>query len=625
MAGEYEKAITILQAIRNIDDRSFLLPAIQRNFVWDTQQICVLFDSLMRGYPINSFMMWDVKSQDIKDRYRFYSFLANYCQRFNEANDHVTTKGDFKDFMAIIDGQQRLTAIFIGLKGSYAYKQPRVWWPNTIDDKILPPRKLYLDLKKSIDDAENESLMHHHFRFLTKKQVQTFQENSEAHWFEIGQILSLPEVGSVDEIPFTVVMPYLKEQGLEDNLFAQKTLTRLYFLVREERTIHYYKETSQEIDHILDIFIRTNSGGTALAFSDLLMSIAIANWEGDARKDIDNLVKKVRQDADMGFSIGRDWVLKTCLMLTGADVKFRVKNFDIERVNIIQSQWSDIHECITEAFRLVKRFGLSDQSLSAKNAVIPIAYYLYKQQNSSGPIYKNINKLTNNREERDLISKWLYMALLKGIFGGTADSILTKMRQILNRHWDIGKFPLEQIITEFTATSKDLRFDNEYLHGLLETQYGDSRCRPVLALICPEINEIQQLHIDHLHPASAFKTGALKQHDFLTNDHDAMTFFGDPKKWNSVVNLHLLNSSLNLSKSDEPLEEWMKDNANGFQPADIFLKETDSLAFKDFRQFFDARHTNLLAKLRSNVVVSSEVIVTLESFDEEDDEEAYVE
>ena len=50
MSGSFEKAITIRQAIRNIDDRTFLLPAIQRNFVWSPQQICVLFDSLMREY-----------------------------------------------------------------------------------------------------------------------------------------------------------------------------------------------------------------------------------------------------------------------------------------------------------------------------------------------------------------------------------------------------------------------------------------------------------------------------------------------------------------------------------------------------------------------------------------------
>ena len=328
MSGSFEKAITIRQAIRNIDDRTFLLPAIQRNFVWSPQQICVLFDSLMREYPINTFMMWDVTSPEIKNKYRFYSFLTDYCQRFKESNDYVATQGDFKDFKAVIDGQQRLTSIYIGLKGTYAYKQPRVWWPNARNDQVLPPRRLYLDLAKGLEGEDNESMAQYHFRFLTEKQVAAFSDDPSSRWFEVGKVLSLPDVRSVDEIPFEVVLPYLEKHGLASNSFARKALTRLYYLVRHEEVIHFYNEESQDIDHVLDVFIRTNSGGTPLAFSDLLMSIAIANWDGDARKDIDELVTEVRQSSEMQFSIGRDWVLKTCLMLTGADVRFRVKNFD---------------------------------------------------------------------------------------------------------------------------------------------------------------------------------------------------------------------------------------------------------------------------------------------------------
>ena len=41
-----------------IDDvnRSYLLPAIQRPFVWSSTQVVALFDSLLKGYPISIFM-----------------------------------------------------------------------------------------------------------------------------------------------------------------------------------------------------------------------------------------------------------------------------------------------------------------------------------------------------------------------------------------------------------------------------------------------------------------------------------------------------------------------------------------------------------------------------------------
>lgn len=622
MAGQFEKPITIRQAIRNIDDRSFLLPAIQRNFVWSTAQICTLFDSMMRKYPINTFMMWDVSSKEIKDKYRFYSFLFDYCERFKESNDLVPTQGEFKDFKAIIDGQQRLTSIYIGLKGSYAYKRPRIWWPNTRNDDALPPRKLYLNLAAPLKGEDEESMSHFDFRFLTTEQVNSAHSDQSVHWFLVGSVLNLPDVESVDEITDEAVKPYLVKHGLEDNKFARKTLTRLYYLVRHEAVIHFYNEQSQEIDHVLEVFIRTNSGGTPLAFSDLLMSIAIANWDGDARKSIDDLVTLVRQSSEMQFSIGRDWVLKTALMLTEADVRFKVKNFDSERVRIIQSQWKEIHDCIVATFTMIRRFGLNDHSLRAKNAAIPLAYYLYKQTFKDKPLHYSINNLNYLRDERMALSRWLHMALLRGIFGGQADGVLTKMRDLLKKHLSKRAFPMDEIVDDFKATNKDLRFDDAYLKGLLEMQYEDARCRSVLSLAFPEINENLQLDIDHLHPKSAFTKTALSKHTFLKNDPEKFSFYSNPLNWNSLANLHLLNASQNRSKSDRPLHDWLADKQCGIKPADLLLTESSSLLFEDFQAFCAERYSALLERLRSNVFVSAQPSSADQRLDGEQEVEA---
>jgi len=62
---EDEKPITIEKAIHQIVNRSYLLPTIQRKFTWSSLQICVLFDSIMRDYPINTFMFWEVREQGV--------------------------------------------------------------------------------------------------------------------------------------------------------------------------------------------------------------------------------------------------------------------------------------------------------------------------------------------------------------------------------------------------------------------------------------------------------------------------------------------------------------------------------------------------------------------------------
>lgn len=619
MPGDYEKAISIKDAIDAINNRDYLLPAIQRKFVWSSHQICVLFDSIMRGYPINTFMMWEIKSDLIKNEYKFYEFLKFYCQRFNEENPYVKTNASFKDFKAIIDGQQRLTSLYIGLCSTYAYKQPRVWWPSTRDDDILPPRKLYLDLMQPVKSDDDESLMHYNFRFLTEQQYQhSLVIPKEHHWFCLHEILAFPQVEGGNYVWNKIVRPYLENVDLSENEFAQDTLSQLYDVIRSQKIIHYFNETSQEIDHVLDVFIRTNSGGTKLDFSDLLMSIAVANWDGDFRKELDDLISHIHQSVEMGFYIERDWILKTCLMLINADVRFKVKNFKSEQVEKIQKEWKGIKDCIKATFLLIRRFGINPQSLTSKNAVIPICYFLYKKKLGEEVLYQHINNLAKCHEYRAAISQWFYMVLLKGVFGGQADTILTSMREILDANLLNNAFPLQQIIERYKATNKDLRFDDEYVDSLLEIQYGEGKCRALLHLLFPEMNVTEVFHIDHLHPISMFEKRHLNKQAFLKENVDLCAFFSDPKHWNSIPNLHLLNDSQNISKNNRPLKDWVTDT-NVHLTAKDFLVDSVSLDFEDFKNFYEQRRFALKERLRSRVFMSTALPVRLEP--EDSDEE----
>jgi uncharacterized protein with ParB-like and HNH nuclease domain len=621
MAGDYEKAISIIEAIEKIRSNDFLLPAIQRKFVWSSHQICVLFDSLMRGYPINSFMMWEVTEDKLKNNYKFYKFIEGYCQRFNEENPHLPTDASFKDFKAVIDGQQRLTSLYIGLCSTYAYKQPRIWWPSAKDDSVLPPRKLYIDLFQPLEAKEDDSLMQYNFKFLTEKQYKSSLNNIEAihHWYCVQNIMTLPKVEGSKNIWKEVVRPYIEQNGLSDNDYADDTLFQLYEVIRCDKTIHYFNETCQEIDHVLDVFIRTNSGGTKLDFSDLLMSIAVANWDGDFRKEVDSLVKEINQSSEMGFYLGRDWILKTCLMLTGSDVKFKVKNFKSDQVEAIQNQWEDIKNCIKETFKVIRRFGINPQSLTSKNAVIPICYYLYKKQSVSGALYNSINNLAKEVEQRQLISQWFYMVLLKGVFGGQADTILSGMRSVLDENIDKPLFPIEQVIEKYKGSNKDLRFDNEYLENLLDTQHGEGRCRTLLHLLFSEMNPTETFHIDHLHPKDAFTKNKLKALSYLLENTELMNFYADANKWNSISNLHLLNDSQNLSKNAKALNDWIGRPGVSVTKESLLLNDDISLLFSDFKRFYEQRRESLMQRLRSRVFMAE--ALTIASIEDYLDEE----
>ncbi|MEG9609273.1 DUF262 domain-containing protein [Citrobacter portucalensis] len=605
MAGQYEKAITIKQAIDSINLRHYLLPAIQRKFVWSSSQICLLFDSIMRDYPINSFMMWDIRSASIKNDYKFYEFLKEYCQRFNEENPCVATNAGFHDFKAVIDGQQRLTSLYIGLCGTYAYKKPRVWWPSAQDDRILPPRKLYVDLTAPLN-SDDELMMKYNFRFLTDKQYADSLTDNKHHWFCLHEIFKYEQHDSPDDILFNVVVPELEKRDLISSEFSRKTLLKLYTKIRTENLIHYFNESSQDIDHVLDVFIRTNSGGTKLEFSDLLMSIAVAHWQGDFRRELDELTKNIYQNNEMGFYIERDWFLKTSLMLIDSDVRFKVKNFTSEEVGKIQQQWSEIKSCIKETFILIRRFGINPQSLISKNAVIPVVYWLYKKQTSGHPLYTTINLLNKNHNERSVISQWFYMVLLKGIFGSQADALLTSIRDVMKNSLSDVHFPLEKIIDRYKGSNKDLRFDDEYIESLLNIRYGEGRCRALLHLLFPEMNPTEVFHIDHLHPRNHFSKKYLEKLDYIANSPEKLSFYENPEHWDTIPNLHLLNHSQNISKQDTSLKQWLSHSSNNYTPS-MLLVSDENIEFSRFPEFYNERRNALKQRLLNRVFLTTKI------------------
>ena len=228
MSSGFERPITIKQAIDKIDDRTYLLPAIQRKFVWSSERIEVLFDSIMRGYPISSFMFWEVTENKIKNEFKFYQFLIEYREFFKEDNPDIDTKG-YKDFFAVIDGQQRLTSIYIGLKGSYAYKLPRKWWCDT--EENLPTRHLYINLTKELPE-ENDRQMIYDFQFLTENEFSKKSASVDSIWYRVNEILKLSSKDEVDDI--------IENNGWLSKPFTKQTFRRLYEVIYNEPLINYY-------------------------------------------------------------------------------------------------------------------------------------------------------------------------------------------------------------------------------------------------------------------------------------------------------------------------------------------------------------------------------------------------
>lgn len=179
----FKTPVTIKEAVNNIYARKYLLPSIQRELVWDVDQVTKLFDSLMRDYPISSFLFWKVASGRKRD-FQFYEFIREYHEKNSKHNPKANVEGE-GEITAILDGQQRLTSLYIGLKGKYAYKIPRRRWN---DPTAFPERELYLNLLSESKEFD----MKYDFEFLTQPESECRDEQT----YEASSVVITPHCGN---------------------------------------------------------------------------------------------------------------------------------------------------------------------------------------------------------------------------------------------------------------------------------------------------------------------------------------------------------------------------------------------------------------------------------------------
>jgi hypothetical protein len=536
----FQTPISVSDVISRLRSRRLLLPAIQREFVWEPEKVEWLFDSLLQGYPIGSFLFWEVRDQAAKSQYRYYEVLREFRERYKTHNPEFNTKGHV-DFDAVLDGQQRLTAIFIGLTGTYAYKKPRVWWED--NERALPTRTLYLNLNGPATDDDNEAGKKYELKFLT---VEEWNENPQ-QWFKVGRILDLPQAYEFTQM--------LIDDGHQANKFAATALSKLHSVVHIERIINYYVVTNSDMEQALNIFVRVNSGGEPLSLSDMLMSTAIANWTTrDAKKEILGLVDQVQK---RGFFISKDLILKACLYLYNSDIRYKVSNFSAAQVKPFEDNWDAVQASILTVFDLISGFGYDERSLTSKNALLPIMYWVHHKG-----IAKAITSQVALRGERDTIRRWLHTMLLKGVFGSSADTVLASIRRaFVGEEFgapfvlpNVTQFPSEAIGVILRSQGKDPQVTDEFIDSLLYTEYEDRQTFTILALLAPNLDyKNGDFNMDHLHPQNAFKKRALIAANVATGDLD---FYRDPKHWNSILNLRNLDANENKSKQDSSLVDW---------------------------------------------------------------------
>ncbi|GAA8696165.1 hypothetical protein HpBT344_12530 [Helicobacter pylori] len=399
------------------------------------------------------------------------------------------------------------------------------------------------------------------FEFHTKAPT-----NDEKHfWFKVGDILELESVWN-----------YAYKNRIEGN--ALDLLEKLNKTFHTKQLISFFEEKEKNLNKVLNIFIRVNSGGVKLSYSDLLMSILTASFSSDIREKMNELVDALK---DKGFlNVGQDQVLKTCLLLIGKDTTFELKNFNKNNVKKIEENWEKITESIYNAAKLLETFGYV-KYLGSAYILSTLAYFYFLKQ-----------KMDKNDEEQAL--KFVRNAQIMGYFGGSTDTKLSIIAHSIKeaRAFEAFNHNLAKHQTN------PLKITNDTIEGMVSFD-SHSRVLPVLQILYPKLNhKTTTFHIDHIYPKSKFK----KENNKLDKD-----FY---EYRNHLYNLQLLEGQENSAKKDKDPEVWLKEEYKDEQAIEEYKKRNYidpklKLEWENIKEFRKKREEAIIKRLKEVLLPQS--------------------
>ncbi|MBS7577691.1 MULTISPECIES: DUF262 domain-containing protein [unclassified Enterococcus] len=559
MSKLVDESITIYEALKNIEQGKYVMPAFQRQYVWSMEQIEKLWDSILLDYPISTFLFWHVDNSNILHDTYFCSFLSDVTfdsrKQSDSPNYDLTSIDTYYTDTAILDGQQRFTSLYLSLMGQAGI------------------RKKYA--RKNAEKTLSELLIE-----LNKNKVETNEEEYNSKKFDVK---FTDKIGRISPTQFKM-RDILKEEfqnkesreaEIEKNIsnvpldskeYARNILTKLCSKIYEEKLIRYTEIYEMNQDDALEMFVRFNSGGRPLRKSEITMSILEAYWPSAREQFGKTLVRSYE-------NFGTDFIIRTALMLYGDVIK---SNITREIAESLKNDWNKFKQTLVDLEELLNEMKLDVTRYSSGwNVLLPIIYYIYYTQE-----YK---------ENKKAIKAYLIRAIVFTYFQSGTTAKLQQMKTNIN------EFNYE-ITMEMLDQMNELRVTDGKIEDILNEEKGSRVAGEVLYYLGLDwTNKHFKYELDHLHPFARFDT----------NKPPQVTI----EKWklwrgmrNRLPNLHLLEGRSNASKSDMRLIDYYNDmnevQKQAFMEQATIPKDV-SLDFEDFDVFYEKRKEVLSKHIRA--------------------------
>lgn len=391
------------------------LPEIQRHYVWQATRVRDLLDSLYRGYPSGSILMWETE-EPVPTR------------EFAIAQDSTAFAGR----KLLLDGQQRLTSLTAVINGEpvtvrgrkrpidilFNLEHPDGPPTDIIEvesDEVSPVLSEDEITDESGEDDENET------GILERLNRRTFIVSSR-------NLASQPQWVSVSEVFKTANdAEILKKAGIkswEDPRY-QRYSDRLKKLraIKDYHYVVHVLERSMSYEEVTEIFVRVNSLGAKLRSSDLALAQMTSRWQ-HLLKELESFQSECEEN---WFSIDLGQLVRSIVVFSTKQCLFRsVANTSVES---LKAGWEEAKEGLRFAINFLRtNAGIEDESLLSSPMFIHILAAISRVKD---------NKLT--ADEQSKLLHWLLVANARGRYSrGSTETLLNEDLNIIFRLGDIG-------------------------------------------------------------------------------------------------------------------------------------------------------------------------------------------
>lgn len=546
------------------------LPEIQRHYVWQATRVRDLLDSLYRGYPSGSILMWET-DEPVPTR------------EFAIAQESTAFAGR----KLLLDGQQRLTSLTAVLNGEQIHVRGRSKFVNilfNLDHPDGPP----VDVVEVESDEVSPVLSEDEANDTNGDEEdanQGLQEKLNKRTFVVASknLALLPQWVSVREVFKNANdAEILEKAGIEsfkDPRF-QKDSDRLKKLraVKDYQYVVHVLERSMSHEEVTEIFVRVNSLGAKLRSSDLALARMTSRWQ-NLLKELESFQEECEQN---WFTIDLGQLVRAIVVFATNQCLFRsVGNTPIDT---LRQGWEQAKEGLRFAVNFLRaNAGIEDESLLSSPMFVHVLAAISRVKD---------NKLTAMEQKKLL--QWLLVANARGRYSrGSSEGLLNEDLNIVFRSGDVSGLiePLKRQFGRLHIEAGDLvgRSVNSPLFSLAYLALKASGAKDEYSGLGLSLTHQGKLHFIQWH--HVIPKSLLKNNEY------------EPSEINEIANMAFITGQTNRRISNEDATRYLSDivRKQGEQALMSQCVPTDASLWdvKNFRNFLRYRHKALAERMNA--------------------------